>query len=172
MLLYRGVLPFIPPADAATFYERIVLPIRERLNLPDHDPLKEFLDNRSVDAENALREAQTLFESKRREVRELREALERNRKELARRENAPAPKSTAPQSSNDTDPELRKLRDKMKNLESDLKQRHNERNELERRLERMQTRVDSLVELSCYSLKRKPITPFVVLNFHATSPSG
>ena len=148
MLLYRGVLPFIPPAETEKSYEVVVLPIRERLNLPVHDPLKEFLDNRSVDAEIALREAEAKYEAKRREVRELREALEQREKELARREAAPAPQSPAPQPLDDTDPEIRQLREKVRNLKSDLNQRHTERNELQHRLERMQTRVDSLLELS------------------------
>jgi len=81
-------------------------------------------------------------------VRELREGLEQKEKELARREAAPAPQSPAPQPLDDTDPEIRQLRDKVRNLKSDLNQRHTERNELQHRLERMQTRVDSLLELS------------------------
>ena len=39
---------------------------------------------------------------------------------------------------------IRDLRFKVKQLESDLKERHNERNDLERRLERMQLRADTL----------------------------
>jgi len=146
MLLYRGVLPFVTPGEAAQAYEQIVLPIRERLNLPVADPLKEFLDNRGVDADIALREAEAKFAAKRHEVRQLREALEQMQKELAQRENTPAPQATAPPAVNQTDPAIQQLQVKIKSLKSDLHQRHNERNELQRRLERMQTRVDSLVE--------------------------
>ena len=147
LLLYRGVLPFIPPDAVKNSYEDIVLPIRERLNFLTDDPLKDFLDNRSVDADLALREAEAKFEAKRREVRELRESLDQVEKELARRERAPSPQSSVPQTRSGEDEQLvRQLRDKVKQLESDLKERHNERNELQRRLEKMQTRVDALIE--------------------------
>src|SRR5204863_8764276 len=89
MLLYRAVLPFIPPAEVGEAYERVVQPIRERLNQPVHDPLKDFLDNRSVNAEIASRDAEAKFEAKRHEVHALREALEQAQKELARREKTP-----------------------------------------------------------------------------------
>ncbi len=123
------------------------LPIRERLNLPTEDPLKDFLDNRSIDAELALREAEAKFEAKRGEVRALKEMLEQMQKELARRESPSLSESPAPQPLNrENDPMLRQLREKLKHLESDLKERHNERNDLQRRLEKMQTRVESLLE--------------------------
>jgi hypothetical protein len=145
LILYRGVLPFVPPDDVGTSYDDIVLPIRERLNLPADDPLKEFLDSRSIDAELALREAEAKFEAKRREVRELRESLDQSQKELARREREPMPDSPAPQSvSGEKEQIVRQLRDKVKHLDSDLKERHNERNVLARRLEKLQARVDSL----------------------------
>jgi hypothetical protein len=41
---------------------------------------------------------------------------------------------------------MRQLRDKVNQLESDLKERHNERNELRRKLDRLQSRADALVE--------------------------
>ena len=69
LILYRGVLPFVPPDKVGSNYENIVLPVRERLNMPADDPLKEYLDNRSVDADLALQQAEAKFEAKRREVR-------------------------------------------------------------------------------------------------------
>src|SRR5579884_1930759 len=62
LIVYRGVMPFVPLNEIKESYENIVLPVRERLNLPAADPLKELLENRSVDADMALREAQALFE--------------------------------------------------------------------------------------------------------------
>src|SRR5207245_6239567 len=147
LILYRGVLPFVPPDKVASSYENIVLAVRERLNMPADDPLKEYLDNRSVDADMALQEAEAKFEAKRREVRTLRESLEQLQKDLARRESAPPPEPSAPHAGTAQDEQLvRELRSKVKQLESDLKERHNERNELERRLERMQARADTLAE--------------------------
>jgi hypothetical protein len=149
LVLYRGVLPFVAPEEVKKSYEDIVLPIRERLNLPAADPLKEFLDTRTVDADVALREAEEKFEAKRREVRTLKESLDQVQKELARRERTPVPDSPAPASSASTgenDSTIRQLREKAKHLQSDLKERHNERNALLRRLETIQARFDSLVE--------------------------
>ena len=148
LILYRGVLPFVPPDKVASSYENIVLAVRERLNMPADDPLKEYLDNRSVDADMALQEAEAKFEAKRREVRALRESLEQLQKDLARRESAPPPEMRSPSASDAVTPQdeqiIRELRSKVKQLESDLKERHSERNELERRLERMQLRADTL----------------------------
>jgi hypothetical protein len=148
LLIYRGVLPFVPPDEVKGSYKDIVLPIRERLNLPVDDPLKEFLDSRSFDAELALREAEEKFEAKRREVRELKESLERTQKDLARRERDRPPELPAPALTRDDDPAMRQLRETMKRLESALKERHNERNALQRQLEIVQTRYDSLAERS------------------------
>jgi hypothetical protein len=145
LILYRGVLPFVPPDKVKSTYEDIVLPIRERLNMPPDDPLKEYLDNRSVDADLALQEAEAKFEAKRREVRVLRESIEQLQKDLARRESAPAREPSAPHAQTpENEQMIRELRTKVKQLESDLKERHNERNELERRLERMQARAETL----------------------------
>ena len=82
LILYRGILPFVPPDKVGSNYENIVLPVRERLNVPADDPLKEYLDNRSVDADLALQEAEAKFEAKRSEVRALRESLEQLQKDL------------------------------------------------------------------------------------------
>ena len=145
LILYRGVLPFVPPDKVGSNYENIVLPVRERLNMPADDPLKEYLDNRSVDADLALQEAEAKFEAKRREVRALRESLEQLQKDLARRESAPPPEPSAPHAGTGQNEQIvHELRFKVKQLESDLKERHNERNELERRLGRMQARADTL----------------------------
>jgi hypothetical protein len=149
LLLYRGVLPFQPADRPGNPYDDIVLPIRERLNLPVEDPLKEFLENRAVDVDLALREAEAKFEAKRREVRALNEELEQMKKDLARRERDLATDSHAPASAvADQDAILRPFREKVRKLESDLKQVHSERNAQERRLERMQARVEALSEIA------------------------
>ena len=96
LLVYRGVLPFIAPDEVQNSYKDVVLPVRERLKLPAADPLKEFLDTRTIDADLALREAEEKFEAKRREVRAVKESLKPPQKELARREPIPAPVSPVP----------------------------------------------------------------------------
>jgi hypothetical protein len=157
LFLYRGILPFVPPDKVASSYEDIVLPIRERLNLPSDDPLKEYLDNRSVDADLALQEAEAKFEAKRREVRALRESIEQIQKDLARRETALPPEPSAPHAQTaENEQIIRELRSKVKQLESDLKERHNERNALERRLEKMQARADTLIQHEQAGRSRSP----------------
>jgi hypothetical protein len=157
LLLYRGVLPFVPPDKVGSNYENIVLPVRERLNLPANDPLNEYLDNRGVDADLALQEAEAKFEAKRREVRAVRESLEQLQKDLARRESAPPPEPSAPQAGSAQNEQIiRELRSKVKHLESDLKERHSERNELERRLERMQARAETLAGQEQAGQSRSP----------------
>jgi hypothetical protein len=157
LILYRGILPFVPPDKVGSNYDDIVLPVRERLNMSADDPLKEYLDNRSVDADLALQEAEAKFEAKRREVRALRESLEQLQKDLARRESAPSPERSAPQPGTAQNEQIiRELRFKVKQLESGLKERHNERNELERRLERMQARADTLAEHEQAGRSRSP----------------
>jgi len=157
LILYRGVLPFVPPDKVASNYENIILPVRERLDMAAVDPLKEYLDNRSVDADLALQEAEAKFEAKRREVRALRESLEQFQKDLARRESAPPQESSASHAQTaENEQIIRDLRYKVKQLETDLKERHNERNELQRRLERMQARADTLAEHEQTGRSRSP----------------
>jgi hypothetical protein len=110
-----------------------------------------------VDADLALQEAEAKFEAKRREVRGLRELIEQIQKDLARRESAPPPEPSASHAQTGEDEQMiRDLRSKVKRLESDLKERHNERNELERRLEKMQARADTLAEHEPAGRSRSP----------------
>jgi predicted nuclease with TOPRIM domain len=90
-----------------------------------------------------LRKAQENFESKRREVRALKEALDQLQKDVARRERAAA----APASVNgDSEERLREIRQKVRNLEASLKQKHEETNALQRQLEDAQAKVETLHE--------------------------
>ena len=147
ILLYRGVLPLASPQQVENNYSQLLL-IRDRLNLPPDDPVHELLEARKAndgeDAAAALREAEEKFEAKRREVRALKESLDQIQKELARRErssalDSPASVPGAPES----EERLRELRQKVKYLEADLNEKHDERNALERRLEEMQAKVDA-----------------------------
>jgi chromosome segregation ATPase len=125
------------------------LMIRDRLNLPPDDPVHELLEaniaKSGEDAEAALREAEKKFEAKRREVRTLRESLDQLQKELVRRERSSLAGSSAPDpATTESDEKLRELRQKVKFLESTLKESHTERNALERLLEEMQAKVEAL----------------------------
>ena len=121
--------------------------IRDRLNLPPDDPIHELLEaniaKSGEDIEAALREAEQKFEIKRREVRALKESLDQLEKELARRERAVPDTSASPPRTPENDPAVHELRQKVKFLESTLKESHTERNTMERRLEEMQTKVDA-----------------------------
>jgi len=70
------VLPLATPEKVEAQYEQMLM-IRDRLNLPPHDPIHELLEAKIAktgeDPEAALREAEQKFEIKRREVRILKE---------------------------------------------------------------------------------------------------
>jgi hypothetical protein len=145
LLLYRGILPFLPVDKVGQSYDEIVTPIRERLNLPVEDPLKDFLENRAVDVDLALREAEARFDAKRREVRMLNEQLDQAKKDLAKSERDRDSRAPVSAGAN-PDPEQGQFREKIRRLESELKERHNERNALQRRLEKMEARAETLSE--------------------------
>jgi hypothetical protein len=143
LLLYRGVIPLLPPNEAKTSYEQMLI-VRDRLNLAPEDPISEFIEE-DKDA-IALREAQEKFEAKRREVRALKESIDQLQKELARRERTSARASVVPIPTADTDERVRELRQEIENLETTLKERHDERNQLRRRLEKTEKRMEALRE--------------------------
>jgi hypothetical protein len=149
ILLFRGILPFQKPEAAKQSHEQMQI-VRDRLKLPADDPILPLLPTLLRDpdgAEAALHEAEEKFEAKRREVRALRESLDQIQKELARRERAASQDSEVVVSINrGTDPKLNELREKVKRLETNLKERHDERNALQRSLEEMQTTVEALRE--------------------------
>lgn len=148
----RSVIPIVSVTNASELFEQVLL-TRDRLNIPPEDPYREILDQRlqtgseddeGKDAE-ALRDAQQRFETKAREVRELKESLHQLQREVELREKralldlAPVNASTA------TDEKAMKdLRDKVDSLKSELKQRHGERNELRRELQEAQSDLETL----------------------------
>ena len=146
LLLFRGALP-LDPEKAEQGYEEIQR-IRRRLNLPPDDPIHGLLttlrEKYRDETEAALQEAEEKFEAKRREVRNLKENLEQLQKELARRERPAAVDSPVPFPGNtDSEQRLRELREKVRYLETNLKETHTERNELQKRLEKIQTSVEA-----------------------------
>jgi hypothetical protein len=147
VLLYRAVLPFLQGEGAENAYEQVQI-IRDRLNLPTDDPIHPMLPTflrDSDDSEAALKEAEEKFEAKRREVRELREMLDQVQKELARRERTESQESPVVVAMTpESEQKLTELRDKVKRLETDLKTRHDERNALQKSLEKAQANVEVL----------------------------
>ena len=150
ILMYRAVLPLLPAERAGEMYQEL-LRIRDQLNLSPEDPIHKVLEAtigfEAEDADAALREAEEKFEAKRGEVRTLRESLDQLQKELARRERTAATEfPTAVPAVPESEEKLRELRQKVKHLEADLKERHEQRNALQRRLEIVQAKVEALHE--------------------------
>src|SRR5215470_2835458 len=150
VLLYRGILLLTEPKDIKQGYEQITS-IRERMKLPPDDPVHDLLEARRdkdrEETEAALLKAQENFESKRREVRALKEALDQLQKDVARRERAAAAEAAASASVNgDSEERLREIRQKVRNLEASLKEKHEETNALQRQLEDTQAKVKTLHE--------------------------
>jgi SEC-C motif-containing protein len=146
LLLFRSALPLAPEKSEQGYEE--MQGIRRRLNLSEDDPIQGLLaslrEKYREETEAALHEAEEKFEAKRREVRALKESVEQLQKELARRDKPAA--ADSPQSlplNGESEQRLRDLREKVKYLETNLKETHSERNELQRRLEKMQTTVEA-----------------------------
>lgn len=150
VFVFRSVLLLCEPKDITQGYEQIRL-IRERMKLPGEDPIHELVEDRRdkdrKEREAALKAAEERFEAKRREVRELRETLDQLEKDVARRERAAAAEAAAAaQAGGNGEERLREMRQKMKKLEADLKEKHDERNALHRQLENAQAKVEELRE--------------------------
>ncbi len=154
ILLARGVIPLQPLKEAKALYEE-VLRARDLLALPPDDIDRDIMDERlrkensaGSDAE-ALREAQEKLGNKAREVRDLKESLHQMQREIEIRERrekqADQPDNVIPLGDERA---LAELRQKVESLKADLKERHNERNELRRELEKTQTDLEVLREKS------------------------
>ena len=149
VLLYRGALPLARPESAKIQYEQLQL-IRDRLNLEPDDPVHEIIEARLLEAGEeasaALREAEEKWDAKRREARALKEQLDQVQKDLARLERSLRESAASAPGKAESDEVVRTLRQKVKNLQADLKEKHDETNELQRQLEAEQAKVDALRE--------------------------
>jgi hypothetical protein len=143
ILLYRGVLPLISAKSAKQSYETVRM-LRERLSLPPDDPIREALAAHISDVDAALRELEEMFEAKRNEARELKDLLDQAQKDLARQEKASLQNSPAALSAVEIEERLsRELRQKIKNLQSDLKEKHDQTNALQRQLEEVKMKAEA-----------------------------
>ncbi len=127
----RSFIPLINKKTAIFLVDQIQ-EARDRMNLPPEEPFGEILEKRFAeevaddgkDAE-ALRKARQRVESKAAEVNQLKESLEKLRREIRLQEKK-APAAAAAQAPAET-PELRDLREKVRELKSSITERNNER---------------------------------------------
>jgi hypothetical protein len=150
ILLYRGVFPLVPPDRAASSFEQLLL-ARDRLNLPPDDPFSDLIDRRLAEHKDegkdaaAMREAQRKLNGKVQEVQQLKESLAQLQKEISRRETTPpAPAPAAAPAPPADEHALRELRGKVETLRDALKERHNERNDLRRELQKAQADLETV----------------------------
>jgi len=153
ILIYRGVFPLVTPDQAACSFEQLLL-ARDRLNLPPDDPFSDLIDRRLAEHKDeakdaaAMREAQLKLNAKVQEVQQLKESLARLQQEIIRRETTPttptAPLPVAAPAPPADEPALRELRGKVETLRDALKERHNERNELRRELQKAQADLETI----------------------------
>ena len=155
ILLARGVLPLAALWDQPVLEEAII-DARDRLGLPLDDPIEDvasalFSATSPVAEEqnDDLAQSRQILGEKNAEVRTLRAELatvrhqletaeERHASPLPPEPTAPAPLAPAP------DPAVNELRRRVASLKGDLKQRHQERNQLRRELHSTQQRLEEL----------------------------
>jgi len=153
IFVVRSMIALLPQDKAARLFE-LLLEARDQLNLPPDDPFGEIMDERfrvKEDGEEkeaeALRAAQHRLDEKANEVRVLKEGLARLHEELKEREAAPvaSPAPVAPVSAPpEEEKKLEELRHKVEELKGALKERHLERNELRRELQKAQVNLETL----------------------------
>ena len=145
ILVARGTIPILPQDSAGTVLDGI-LEARDTLNLPPDDPIGDILDNRYAEheADDAkLRAARQTLDAKAQEVRELKEKLDLQEQEIARHEQQRAAAKvaalTAPEEAS-----LKAMRQKLAELKTALNDRHHERNQLRRELQKAHTDLKTL----------------------------
>jgi SEC-C motif len=151
ILIARSTIPLLEKKDAGAVL-REILQTRDRLSLSPDEPYADLLDKRYADEmtdhdrdAEKLHAALDRLEQKSAEVRRLNESLAQAHRDLERRENAPAPAPASAAPSTPVDEEaLRELRGRVAALKSDLKQRHSERSELRRELEKAHADLETL----------------------------
>lgn len=145
ILVTRSVVPLAEFFDAITLFD-VLLETRDKLNLFTPEPFDAIIEQRFHDETSgktgdskALSEAHRHLDEKNQEVRKLKTDLEALHRELEKREQQPPPPpapapAVAPPSPGD-DRALSDLRRRVDSLREELKQRHNERNQLRRELQ-------------------------------------
>ena len=145
ILVARGTIPILPSATASRVLDDI-LEARDTLNLPPDDPIGDILDNRYAEheADDAkLRAARQTLDAKAQEVRELKEKLDLQEQEIARHEQKRAAAKASPAPAPE-EASLKAMRQKLAELKSALNERHHERNDLRRELQKAHTDLETL----------------------------
>jgi hypothetical protein len=153
ILVGRGTIPILPEKEASRVFEEI-LRTRDKLNLSPDDPIAELFDQRFADPEDdlkkesaELRQTRQKFAAKAQEVQNLKESLARLHKEITRREQRPtaAAQLASPTQSNPADdPAVKEMRRKLTEMKTALNERHHERNDLRRELQKANADLETL----------------------------
>ena len=148
----RSLVPLVKQSDAAFLLDQI-LEARDKLNLSPDDPVTELFDQRFAEPEDdlkkesaELRQTRQKFAAKAQEVQTLKESLARLQKEITRREQPPAAAQSVPHvAPNPTDDlAVKEMRRKVAELKTALNERHHERNDLRRELQKANADLESL----------------------------
>jgi hypothetical protein len=153
ILVGRGAIPILPEKEAGKVFDEI-LRTRDKLNLSPDDPITELFDQRFAEPEDddkkesaERRQTRQKFAAKAQEVQSLKESLARLQKEIARREQPPAvtaqPASPTPPNPAD-DPAVKEMRRKLTEMKTALNERHHERNDLRRELQKANADLETL----------------------------
>lgn len=144
----RSLIPLINKKNALFLMDQVHT-VRDRLNLSSDEPFGEILEKRFAEevadgGKDAaeLRKARERVEAKATEVSQLKESLEKLRREIRLQEKktpAPAPAQVAIES-----PELRGLRDKLRELKSSIAERNSERAAYRRELGQAYAELEAL----------------------------
>ncbi|MES2661109.1 MAG: SEC-C metal-binding domain-containing protein [Verrucomicrobiota bacterium] len=152
ILVARGVIPVLDTKSAVATLDGL-LATRARLELSDDEPYSEIMEmilaRKSAAASRknaeALRIANQKLEAKAGEVRKMKQSIEEMKHEIARREKlaaSPLEKDKKPTAADEQS--LQDLRSKVRFLKDSLKERHEERANLRRDLEKTLTELDTL----------------------------
>ena len=142
ILAARGMIPLLPSSQAVGILDSI-LEARDILNLPPDDPISDIVSQRNAEHEEddaKLREARQTLDAKAQEVRGLKEKLDGLQMEIARREK----KAAADAAAKLEEAPLKELRRKVEELKSALTERHGERNQLRRELQKAHDDLEAL----------------------------
>ena len=152
----RSLIPLLSQKDANFLFEQI-LETRDKIGLPPDDPFSDIIDERLRKhnplhvgrSAAALKQAQQRLGDKVNQVQELQQDLDAMREQLRRREEAPTPAEPTPTTEAPAQgPTNEELREKVESLKAALKQRHLERNELRRELQKTQSDLEELRQTS------------------------
>jgi hypothetical protein len=152
ILLFRGIIPLLSSDEVSSIVD-YVLAARNQLSLDPSDPITTIAakiaaaDKTALETDNALRETKDLLDLKAREAREAKEArdraerdLKRYEQDLARKSQAEAAQTRAPEESD----RLRELRRKAGNYEQVVREKNAEIKALQRDFDEKALEVEAL----------------------------